>query len=469
MARDEKTSTRAPGPTYIRRIRVERLFGYLTYTIPEEDRSGVNVDRLMILYGDNGSGKTTLLSLLFCLLSPVRQRGEKTYVAKTPFKRFEVIFDDGTSILATKEGEQLVGSYEVRLNHPDKEEEVFLLKASAEGAIASPAEEGASKLLDRLAKLDIALYFLPDDRRVRTTLNSDTDSAERINALRSGLAWDSDEDLVQITNMPRVQWRSAAEQNRGSHHLDISPVLENINRWFRNHALQGSSAGEETATSIYLRVVEQIMVLAGGAPASDVNYQHVLIERLRNLQSRTDAFSRFGLITPFPAEKFLNAFVRANEAAKRTIATVVEPYVDGIEARLAALDGIRNIILTYVETTNEFLTGKELQFSLQSGVTIQGYRRTPLDPTMLSSGEKQLFLLLSNTILARDSMGIFLIDEPELSLNVKWQRGLINALLRCSQGSSIQYILASHSLELITQHKEHTVRLVQEKEAPDNA
>jgi predicted ATP-binding protein involved in virulence len=76
-----------------------------------------------------------------------------------------------------------------------------------------------------------------------------------------------------------------------------------------------------------------------------------------------------------------------------------------------------------------------------------------------SSGERQLVLLLSNTILARDTAGIFLIDEPELSLNVKWQRNLVSALLRCSEGSRIQYVLASHTLELITQHKRDAIRL----------
>ena len=78
----------------------------------------------------------------------------------------------------------------------------------------------------------------------------------------------------------------------------------------------------------------------------------------------------------------------------------------------------------------------------------------------LSSGEKQLILLLSNTILARDQSGIFIIDEPELSLNVKWQRTLVGALLRCAEGSRIQYLLASHSLELITLHKDNAIRLL---------
>ncbi|WP_146055604.1 AAA family ATPase, partial [Streptomyces malaysiensis] len=54
---------------------------------------------------------------------------------------------------------------------------------------------------------------------------------------------------------------------------------------------------------------------------------------------------------------------------------------------------------------------------------------------------------------------IFVIDEPEISLNVKWQRSLVDALLGCAKGSEIQLILASHSIELLTAHREQVVRL----------
>src|SRR5262249_12586799 len=93
------------------------------------------------------------------------------------------------------------------------------------------------------------------------------------------------------------------------------------------------------------------------------------------------------------------------------------------------------------------------------GVKIISNNGNQIDPRRLSSGERQLLLLTSNTILARGKTSVFLIDEPELSLNIKWQRQLIDALLSCSEGSNIQYILASHSLELITQHSRSAVRL----------
>ena len=40
----------------------------------------------------------------------------------------------------------------------------------------------------------------------------------------------------------------------------------------------------------------------------------------------------------------------------------------------------------------------------------------------LSSGEQQLLFMLCAVALMRDNDSLVLIDEPEISLNIKWQR-----------------------------------------------
>ena len=67
---------------------------------------------------------------------------------------------------------------------------------------------------------------------------------------------------------------------------------------------------------------------------------------------------------------------------------------------------------------------------------------------------------MCNTLAARDQASILIIDEPEISLNVKWQRGLVQALLDCIRGSNVQMIFATHSIELLARHKQHVVKLV---------
>ncbi|HBQ5356609.1 TPA: ATP-binding protein, partial [Klebsiella pneumoniae] len=87
-----------------------------------------------------------------------------------------------------------------------------------------------------------------------------------------------------------------------------------------------------------------------------------------------------------------------------------------------------------------------------------------LSASQLSSGEQQLLLLFCNVLVARDKPSLFIIDEPEISLNIKWQRKLIQYLLDITKDTSIQFMFASHSLEIISQHRSRVVKLVNENE-----
>ena len=138
---------------------------------------------------------------------------------------------------------------------------------------------------------------------------------------------------------------------------------------------------------------------------------------------------------------------------------VIKPYVDGIKARLDALEKIQKSIATFVRSVNSFYSNKEVKFHLAKGLTIQTPDGETLNPTLLSSGEKQLLLLFCNILTAQDQQSIFIIDEPELSLNVKWQRQLIQALLDCTRGGRMQFILATHSIELLALHQHNVLRL----------
>ena len=70
-----------------------------------------------------------------------------------------------------------------------------------------------------------------------------------------------------------------------------------------------------------------------------------------------------------------------------------------------------------------------------------------LTPYQLSSGEKQMLVILL-TVLVRDNQHCTLfMDEPEISLHVEWQQRLIS-LIRCLN-PNVQIILTTHSPALI--------------------
>lgn len=70
-----------------------------------------------------------------------------------------------------------------------------------------------------------------------------------------------------------------------------------------------------------------------------------------------------------------------------------------------------------------------------------------LTPYNLSSGEKQLLILLSETLLQNQRPFIFVADEPEISLHVSWQDQLIGSLRELNK--SAQLIVATHSPDIV--------------------
>ena len=75
----------------------------------------------------------------------------------------------------------------------------------------------------------------------------------------------------------------------------------------------------------------------------------------------------------------------------------------------------------------------------------------------LSSGEKQILILLSEAFLQRNEKVLFIADEPELSLHISWQREIITAVHSLNQNAQI--IFATHSPEVVAQWQEYVINM----------
>jgi predicted ATP-binding protein involved in virulence len=80
----------------------------------------------------------------------------------------------------------------------------------------------------------------------------------------------------------------------------------------------------------------------------------------------------------------------------------------------------------------------------------------------LSSGERQLVILFANVIFnkyknKKYSSEILIIDEPEISLHIRWQEKFIDSLFEAS--SNTQFIIATHSPDIIGDYKFNSVRM----------
>jgi len=66
---------------------------------------------------------------------------------------------------------------------------------------------------------------------------------------------------------------------------------------------------------------------------------------------------------------------------------------------------------------------------------------------MLSSGEKQLVIILLTALIQEDKHFVLFMDEPENSLHTDWQEKLIENIR--SLNNNAQIIIATHSPSIV--------------------
>ncbi len=118
----------------------------------------------------------------------------------------------------------------------------------------------------------------------------------------------------------------------------------------------------------------------------------------------------------------------------------------------------------FVEVINHFLEGKRIvgvdpqTFRVQ--IETNGHRaKSPGDGRhgieALSSGEKQIVLMLGEIQRRIRRGSILLMDEPEIHLHPRWQRLLIRALTDLCEQYDAQMIVTTHSEEVANAFYEH--------------
>ena len=73
----------------------------------------------------------------------------------------------------------------------------------------------------------------------------------------------------------------------------------------------------------------------------------------------------------------------------------------------------------------------------------------------LSSGEKQLFIILAEALLQRSKPCIYIADEPELSLHIDWQEALVESLVELNPENQI--LFATHSPDVVSHFSDKVI------------
>jgi energy-coupling factor transporter ATP-binding protein EcfA2 len=437
-------------PLAIKSITLEKLFGVYTYKMPVGRTN--DFSRLLILYGDNGSGKTTILQLLFWILSTKDKSGYKSNMARTKFKKFIIGFENGIEIGATRSRSEIIGGFKYYVKLRNQKAMVVDLKADNDNSISlkdgTKENEAFKAILSKIKELNISVFYLSDDRRVLdSTTSSEHDRPKPTNYILENEVISSNffEEIAVAESPSRSQ-------------MTIEPTISRLIDWIRTKTISGSKTGEKNSQVIYTDLIKNLYKSEkSGQPLKTIDG---ILTETRNIEKNITQFVSLGLIDAFDSKTILETIKSAKSVELRKyLVTMITPYLDSINAKLKALEKLKDTLIFFIGSVNQYFTNKILSFNLSSGFILTQIGGETISFNSLSSGEKQLLLLFIHTITATDQATIFIIDEPEISLNIKWQRKLINTLTRFSNDKNIQYILATHSIELLSTNLDQVFKL----------
>ena len=450
----------------LKRVRVEGLFKTFNLDVSLENNT-------LILVGENGSGKSTFINLVYYALTAQWDRlrklpfdsctftiGDQDYLLEKdhlPQPRSESFIELGL-IKSRFSTEDLKNLYE-KLAEKDVEywsslsgEELrsfhinfsafrpfprsFLSNAIVDLARNNPllnseeVEDFGAEALTKILRSNNQeqFLFLPTYRRIEKELSAvfpDQDLDEALSSFRRKRERREQSSYIELVEFGMTDVDRAFES-----------ILSDLDRNFRSelNRLTGSYLRD-----IIRREYDSVdtSILATDEVAQTVDSMLSRIEddtlpkndreELRSLLADVKSNQ-----TLPPEKKILAHFLTRLVAIHKTQQEKEEP--------------VRKL----AEVVNQYLSKKQLEFNptafelaIKRKNTVDNDKSVEVPLYGLSSGEKQIVSLFSHMFLSRNESYFLVIDEPELSISVKWQRRFLQDIQDTGKCSGL--IAVTHS------------------------
>ena len=168
---------------------------------------------------------------------------------------------------------------------------------------------------------------------------------------------------------------------------------------------------------------------------------------LDDLQEKRAALSSLNILV---SDQYLPAFPFNPDEIQSGDTRVLTLYVQDTREKLAAYDDIYRKLELFSRILNEKrLTFKTINIDAESGFSFVTEQGTPLKLTQLSSGEQHQVVLLYELIFKAKENALVLIDEPEISLHIAWQKEFLRDLMEIIQLKNVPVVIATHSPQII--------------------
>jgi len=429
----------------IQHFKASGVFGYLTMDLSLNDD-------LTFLYGLNGSGKTTALKLIMALLEPSLEP-----LIRIPFTQLSLRGDThragSVEIVAQKHDTTL----EIRSSlAPEAELSLEINDLDMEDISEIQARHLKPNPVMQALEGIVSPIFLGIDRRFKAP--QPLHRRRRLPTQRQ-MAYEFERE------------RGFADPSFDAGLGEVAAVIEDfmrqlrlkqakIDNQFRKQILLDAFSYVDPQTHGFTEPTEKMIRTFRGK-------RRAITETLKSLELASEEFEARSEHFFTTIETVINDIRKLSAKEKKktskaflnamTAWFVNQPQVDRIDRLFEAAnkyqteqESVYKPLTAFVELTNKFFiqTGKEVRIDRAGDVQIKmGKRSTSLNA--LSSGERQIFIMLAHLSMNRRLLkdGVFIVDEPELSLHMDWQNMFVDAVQTANP--KLQLILATHAPAII--------------------
>lgn len=429
-------------------IRISGLFGELNHTIPLRE-GGVT-----FIHGPNGCGKTTVLRLIaavfgwdtsilfeinFAVLEFGGSDGVTFYVEKS-FKKIEEAEKPIASLVFGFRGNEQCqftlsrDAADVRFPLSEVEEILpFLVQVGAREWIDrnTGVRVGYQDLVERY--IDKLPHFSRKKRPEWLVTY-----IERLNL-----------HFIKTQRLLRVDY-SAMRRHRPDE-VSVADVIQIYSTEIKE--LISKKLAEQAAVSqIHDRSFpERLLSLTIDDSVSEDQIRHLYTETENKIQRLVGA----GLMDK---QKNISLPVKSLEDTERRVLSL---YLQDINNKLDVFDELQKKIEVFLNVIGSKLRTKRFSVNRADGFSIESLHRQGerLSPSQLSSGEQHQIVLFYELIFKADSNSFFLVDEPEISLHVDWQRRFLNDIHKIATLGDRHFLIATHSPQIIGSHRDLAIAL----------
>lgn len=429
----------------IAEVEVKGLFGLYDHSIKL-----FLEDRVTIVHGQNGVGKTALLRLIEALVS-----GKYIQLIKTPLVSFCLRLTDGSEIgirKIIKKNEDDEKNNNIRLTEvyyvdPEKNQDKIEITTSQDKL------ENILRLIER---------EMPWIRRVGTDQWHDRQREEIISSDKL-IELYADELPAKFKKFifQEPEWLSIIRKQLKVHFIETQRLLK-ISPAEEENPYSRSSSGRITATvqkyaaELKQNITETMAEYAKSSQLLDQTFPQRLlastlapaltIDELKNrmeaLNKKRADLKKIGLVDEDTTDLF---DVSKLDSLKETDRAVMTLYVDDTALKLGVLDMLAARLTLLLNNMNNKFKNKSIGINKKQGLLANDRDGNPLNLEFLSSGEQHELVLMYDLLFRVEPDTLVMIDEPELSLHVIWQKAFIADLLAIVQTVRFDVLLATHS------------------------